>query len=94
MRRLLLVLTVFSLTGLAGLPAHAREHPLRNDIIPRQSAPAEIGPDEAASRARQAVSGGRVMSVTRSRGDYRVKILKRDGRVYTVYVDARTGQVH
>ena len=51
-----------------------------------------IGPDRAASIARQK-SGGRVLSVQPGRNRHSVKVLSPDGRVYKIEVDPRTGDV-
>ncbi len=51
-----------------------------------------IGPDEAASIARQK-SGGRVLGVRPGRNRHSVKVLSPDGRVYEIGVDPRTGDV-
>ncbi len=52
----------------------------------------QIGPDRAASIARQK-SGGRVLSVQPGRNRHSVKVLSPDGRVYKLEVDPRTGDV-
>ncbi len=54
---------------------------------------ADIGADAAADTVRQA-TGGRVLSVRKGkRGTYRVKVLLPGGRVRSVAVDGRSGQV-
>ena len=52
----------------------------------------DIGQDAAAAKVRQA-TGGRVLSVRKGKGVYRVKVLLTGGRVRTVSVDSRTGQL-
>lgn len=51
-----------------------------------------INKSQAAQIAKQAVSG-RVLRVDQSQNKYRVKVLQKSGRVVTVDVDKRTGQV-
>jgi len=47
---------------------------------------------KAAQKARQQVNG-RVLKVDRKKDNYRVKMLKKSGRVVSVDVDSRSGQV-
>ena len=47
---------------------------------------------QAAAKAQQRVNG-RVLRVEQSSGKYRVKVLKKSGRVVSVDVDKRSGQV-
>lgn len=47
---------------------------------------------QAAEKARRAVNG-RVLRVDQTRSAYRVKVLKKSGRVVSVDVDKRSGQV-
>ncbi|MEM7420792.1 MAG: PepSY domain-containing protein [Pseudomonadota bacterium] len=58
----------------------------------RQSANASISKSEAAERARNA-ENGRVLKVEQTSKKYRVKVLKKSGRVVTVDVDKRSGKV-
>lgn len=53
---------------------------------------AVVSKAEAAARARSAVNG-RVLRVEQTRTSYRVKVLKKSGRVVSVDVDKRSGQV-
>jgi len=47
---------------------------------------------QAAAKAQQRVNG-RVLRIDQSSGKYRVKVLKKSGRVVSVDVDKRSGQV-
>lgn len=47
---------------------------------------------KAAQKARQQVNG-RVLKVDRKKDNYRVKMLKKSGRVVSVDVDSKSGQV-
>ena len=63
--------------------------------IPRHLAQlqADIGPDAAAAKVRDA-TGGRVLGVrSDGRGGYRVKVLLPGGRVRVVSVDGHTGRM-
>jgi len=37
--------------------------------------------------------GGKVLKVQRSQSNYRVKLIRQDGRIITVNVDAKTGKI-
>ena len=52
----------------------------------------DISKSEAAERARVAVNG-RVLKVEQTSKNYRVKVLKKSGRVVSVDVDKRSGKV-
>lgn len=60
--------------------------------IAQQSANTSISKSEAAERARNA-ENGRVLKVEQTSKKYRVKVLKKSGRVVTVDVDKRSGKV-
>nr|WP_232367663.1 PepSY domain-containing protein [Alteromonas pelagimontana] len=53
---------------------------------------ARVDKAQAAERAKQK-ENGRVLRVDQSRNKYRVKVLKKSGRVVSVDVDKRSGQV-
>lgn len=38
--------------------------------------------------------GGKLLKVSSSKNGYRVKVIKKDGRIISVFVDGRTGQIH
>jgi len=57
-----------------------------------QSSGGDISKSEAAERARLAVDG-RVLKVEQTSQNYRVKVLKKSGRVVSVEVDKRSGKV-
>ena len=63
-----------------------------SSAIAQQSANASISKSEAAERARNA-ENGRVLKVEQTSKKYRVKVLKKSGRVVTVDVDKRSGKV-
>ncbi len=63
-----------------------------NTAIAQQSNNASITKSEAAERARKA-ENGRVLKVEQTSSKYRVKVLKKSGRVVTVDVDKRSGKV-
>lgn len=51
-----------------------------------------VSKDEAAAIARKSV-GGRVLRVRFRKGAWQVKVLRSDGEVYVVYVDAQSGEL-
>lgn len=57
-----------------------------------QDSGSDISKSEAAERARVAVDG-RVLKVEQTSKNYRVKVLKKSGRVISVDVDKRSGKV-
>lgn len=57
-----------------------------------QSSGGDISKSEAAERARIAADG-RVLKVEQTSQNYRVKVLKKSGRVVSVEVDKRSGKV-
>jgi uncharacterized membrane protein YkoI len=57
-----------------------------------QDSGGDISKSEAAERARSAVNG-RVLKVEQTSKNYRVKVLKKSGRVVSVDVDKRSGKV-
>ena len=42
----------------------------------------------------QRATGGRVLDAKEGNGQYRIKVLTRNGEVRVVYVDAQTGEMH
>jgi|TARA_Y100000296_G_scaffold79675_1_gene104013 uncharacterized membrane protein YkoI len=58
-----------------------------------QDSGGDISKSEAAERARSAVNG-RVLKVEQTSKNYRVKVLKKSGRVVSVDVDKRSGKVN
>ncbi len=77
------ILMVFTLALSPASDAFARQD--RNDNAVESKA-------QAAEKARKAVNG-RVLRVDQTRSSYRVKVLKKSGRVVSVDVDKRSGQV-
>ncbi|KTF06883.1 PepSY domain-containing protein [Alteromonas macleodii] len=57
-----------------------------------QDSGGDISKSEAAERARVTVNG-RVLKVEQTSKNYRVKVLKKSGRVVSVDVDKRSGKV-
>lgn len=63
-----------------------------NNAMALQSSSGGISKSEAAERARNA-ENGRVLKVEQTSKKYRVKVLKKSGRVVSVDVDKRSGKV-
>ncbi len=78
------VMTILALITLSVLPAMAQQ---QNDTDNQT-----LDKAQAAERAKQKVNG-RVLRVEKSRDNYRVKMLKKSGRVVSVDVDKRSGEV-
>ena len=52
-----------------------------------------ISPSKAKSIAASRVPGAKFVDISRSGGQYRVRMLRKDGRVVDVLIDATTGRV-
>lgn len=52
-----------------------------------------ISPSKAKSIAAKHVKGAKFVDISRSGGTYRVRMLRKDGRVIDVMIDAATGRV-
>ena len=63
-----------------------------NNAMALQSSSGDISKSEAVERARNA-ENGRVLKVEQTSKKYRVKVLKKSGRVVSVDVDKRSGKV-
>ena len=63
-----------------------------SSAIAQQNSNSDITKSEAAERARYA-ENGRVLKVEQTAHKYRVKVLKKSGRVVTVDVDKHSGEV-
>lgn len=63
-----------------------------NSAMALQSSSGDISKSEAAERARNA-ENGRVLKVEQTSKKYRVKVLKKSGRVVSVDVDKHSGKV-
>ena len=91
------VLVGLLLTLTAAYPAFAQSgmrlaRPAGFQLGPIAVQKSSIGPGQAAS-AVASMTGGRVIGVSRSGNNYRVKVLTKKGRVRTYRVDARSGRV-
>lgn len=65
--------------------------PAVNDI-PRW-AQRRISASEAKSIAKRRAGGGEVVDISRNGNTYRVRVIRKDGRVVDVLIDATTGRV-
>lgn len=83
MRKLTRLIIAFSLMTLLAPQAIAAKDPKK----------APIDRTQAAARAKQ-YEKGRVLRVDQTRTKFRVKVLKKNGRVVSVDVDKNTGQVN
>ena len=53
----------------------------------------KISASEAKSIARKRAGGGEVVDISRNGNTYRVRVIRKDGRVVDVFIDATTGRV-
>jgi uncharacterized membrane protein YkoI len=53
----------------------------------------KISASEAKSIARKRAGGGEVVDISRNGDVYRVRVIRKDGRVVDVFIDATTGRV-
>lgn len=60
---------------------------------PQRWAQSRISASQAKSIARQRVPGASVVDIFLNGNTYRVRMLRRDGRVVDVFIDATTGRV-
>lgn len=83
----------------AAIPAHAAPSPLNHVLSKSQSASYVqyaqnmISPSRAKAIAAQRVRGAKFVDISRSGSKYRVRMLRKDGRVVDVLIDAATGRV-
>ncbi|WP_371396199.1 PepSY domain-containing protein [Fretibacter rubidus] len=60
---------------------------------PVQFVQSAISASKAKSIARRAVPGGEVVDISRKGNRYTVRMIRKDGRVVDIVIDARTGRV-
>ncbi|WP_162143757.1 PepSY domain-containing protein [Hellea balneolensis] len=53
----------------------------------------DVSASEAKRIARKRAGGGEVVDISRKGNTYRVRVIRKDGRVVDVLIDARTGRV-
>jgi len=53
----------------------------------------KISASEAKSIAKRRAGGGEVVDISRNGNTYRVRVIRKDGRVVDVFIDATTGRV-
>ncbi len=81
--RTLQMMGIVTLLAVSSGPLMAQQNERQQDTLDRA---------QAAARAQQQVKG-RVLRVDQAGNKYRVKVLKKSGRVVSVDVDKRSGQV-
>lgn len=62
---------------------------LNSDLLAQSS----ISASQAKAIALKKVKGSEVVDISRNGGVYRVRLIRKDGRVVDVFVDAKTGRV-
>lgn len=63
------------------------------DAAPTYVARRNISASEAKRIAQKRAGGGEVVDISRKNNTYRVRVIRKDGRVIDVLIDARTGRV-
>jgi len=97
------------MAGIMAMPASAKpakwkDNPfkMQNNVSSSFAAPSQnlpqwaqrrISASEAKSIARSRVRGGEVVDISRNGDTYRVRVIRKDGRVVDVFIDANTGRV-
>lgn len=76
----------------AGFAAQAQDYNAANQRQAQATQPARISAGQAANIA-QSATGAKVLAVKFRRGYYRVKLLRSNGVVFTVRVDAYSGRI-
>lgn len=89
--RLLALSASLLLSGI-GTDVQARDYPEVNNRQPLTAKPVRISAGQAANIA-QSATGAKVLAVTFRRGYYRVKLLRNNGVILTVKVNADTGRM-
>lgn len=94
------IIGVIALLGAAAaVPAHAATSPVNpvfaapHSVSYIQYAQNMISPSKAKAIAAQRVRGAKFVDISRSGSKYRVRMLRKDGRVVDVLIDATTGRV-
>ncbi len=98
LRKHIIGAAVVFIGAVTAIPAQAAPSPL-NPVSARQSvtyvqyAQNVISPSKAKAIAAQRVRGAKFVDISRSGNKYRVRMLRKDGRVVDVLIDAATGRV-
>ena len=104
-RHIVLGLTVLLLAGATAMPAAAKPAKWKKNPYATQSnfaptvqdmprwAQRKISASEAKSIAKKRAGGGEVVDISRNGNTYRVRVIRKDGRVVDVLIDATTGRV-
>ncbi len=104
-RYIALAAAALLMAGASAMPASAKPGKWKENPF---SAPASFAPSvndtprwaqrkisasEAKSIARRRAGGGEVVDISRNGNTYRVRVIRKDGRVVDVLIDATTGRV-
>lgn len=104
-RHIVLGLTTLLLAGATAMPATAKPAKWKKNPYSTQSnfaptvndvprwAQRKISASEAKSIAKRRAGGGEVVDISRNGNTYRVRVIRKDGRVVDVLIDATTGRV-
>jgi len=105
-KHIVLGLTAILLAGATAMPATAATTTLKDNSFSstshftaaldqdvQQLAQRKISASEAKSIARRRAGGGEVVDISRNGNTYRVRVIRKDGRVVDVLIDATTGRV-
>ena len=104
-RHIVLGLTALLLAGATAMPTQAKPvKSKKNPFAPQSNfgpsvndvprwAQRKISASEAKSIAKRRAGGGEVVDISRNGNIYRVRVIRKDGRVVDVLIDATTGRV-
>ncbi len=86
---------LFAITLSMSFVAQGRFVSATNAIKTNQQANAQLRVKSSRQAAQMVKSrfGGKVLKVQKQKSGYRVKLIKADGNIVSVYVDAKTGRV-
>lgn len=95
MRFALLFVFIFTVTLSLSTVAQGSFSAFTNTIQTTQQAKPQLRVKSSNQAAQMAKGrfGGKVLKVKKQKSGYRVKLIKTDGHIISVYVDAKTGRV-
>lgn len=103
-RYIALAAAAIIVAGASAVPANAKPAKWKKSPYSTQSsfapvnnmprwAQRKVSASEAKSIARRRAGGGEVVDISRNGNTYRVRVIRKDGRVVDVLIDATTGRV-
>lgn len=99
MKLALSLIFICAITVSLGTTAQGNYFSAANTIKSNQQAKQKAKPQLSVRSSKQAAQmakgryGGKVLKVQKKKSGYRVKLIKTDGHIVSVYVDAKTGRI-